>query len=148
MAAAVILVVDDDANIRLNVRYALEAAGYIVCEASNGAEAMQRIMHDAPDLMLLDLAMPAMDGMKVLAQMRSLWDQYPTRVIVASAHGTMKTAVQAMQLGASDFLEKPFTPEDLRLSIAAVLQERDAHREREQSNIVRNDPPPNSPGVP
>jgi DNA-binding NtrC family response regulator len=59
----------------------------------------------------------------------------------------MKTAVQAMQLGASDFLEKPFTPEDLRLSIAAVLQERDAQREGEQSDIVQNDRRPNPPGV-
>ena len=134
MPAAVILVVDDDANIRRAVRYCLEAAGYVVYEASNGLEAMQRLERDAPDLMLLDLSMPATDGMNLLAAIRSRWDQYPTRVVVVSAHGTMKTAVQAMQLGASDFLEKPFTPEDLRLSIAAVLQERDAERERERSD--------------
>ena len=128
MAPSVILVVDDEPNIRRAIRFSLEASGYVVCEATNGAEAMQRIMHDPPDLMLLDLAMPAMDGMKVLAQMRSLWERYPTRVIVLSAHGTMKIAVQAMQLGASDFLEKPFTPDDLRLSVASVLQSREVHR--------------------
>jgi len=87
---------------------------------------MQRIMHDAPDLMLLDLAMPVVDGMAVLAQMRSLWARPPTLVIVTTAHGSIKTAVRAMQLGASDFLEKPFTPEDLRLSVASVLQARGA----------------------
>jgi DNA-binding response OmpR family regulator len=73
--------------------------------------------------MLLDLAMPVMDGMTVLAELRSLWDRYPTRVIVVTAHGSVKTAIEAIRLGASDFLEKPFLPEDLRSSVASVLRE-------------------------
>jgi DNA-binding response OmpR family regulator len=123
MPSPTILVVDDEANIRTSVRLCLEGAGYVVQQACNGSEALQQIVRDPPDLMLLDLAMPVMDGMRVLAEMRSLWARHPTRVIVVTAHGSVKTAIQAMRLGASDFLEKPFLPEDLRLSVASVLRE-------------------------
>jgi len=142
MGSSSILIVDDQANIRTSVRHCLEAVGYRVHEASNGSEAMQRIMHDAPDLMLLDLAMPVVDGMAVLAQMRSLWARPPTLVIVTTAHGSIKTAVRAMQLGASDasvlqardaaadFLEKPTTPEQLRQSVHPALEEQHASAAR------------------
>jgi DNA-binding response OmpR family regulator len=123
MSSPTILVVDDEANIRTSVRLCLEGAGYVVWQASNGSEAMEQITRNPPDLMLLDLAMPIMDGMTVLAEMRSLWARYPTRVVVVTAHGSVKTAIQAIRLGASDFLEKPFIPEDLRLSVASVLRE-------------------------
>jgi DNA-binding response OmpR family regulator len=123
MSSPTILVVDDEANIRTTVRLCLEGAGYVVRQASNGSEAMQQLERDVPDLMLLDLAMPVMDGMFVLAEMHNLWTRYPTRVIVVTAHGSVKTAIQAIRLGASDFLEKPFSPDDLRLSVASVLRE-------------------------
>jgi DNA-binding response OmpR family regulator len=123
MSSSTILVVDDEANIRMSVRLCLEEAGYVVRQARNGCEALEQIAENAPDLMVLDLAMPVMDGMFVLAEMQNLWARYPTRVIVATAHGSIKTAIQAIRLGASDFLEKPFSPEDLRLSIASVLKE-------------------------
>jgi DNA-binding response OmpR family regulator len=123
MSCPTVLVVDDEANIRMSVAMCLEGAGYAVRQASNGSEALEAIAHDPPDLLLLDLAMPVMDGMTVLAEMHSLWSRYPTRVIVATAHGSVKTAIQALRLGASDFLEKPFLPEDLRLSVASVLRE-------------------------
>jgi DNA-binding response OmpR family regulator len=118
-----ILVVDDEANIRSLVRTCLEDAGYVVREARNGSEALEQVYRDAPDLMLLDLAMPVMDGMTVLAEMHTLWARYPTRVVVVTAHGSVKVAIQAIRLGASDFLEKPFVPTDLRLSVASVLRE-------------------------
>lgn len=123
MSSPKILVVDDEANIRTSVRLCLEGDGYVVQQAGNGSEALQQIVRDPPDLMLLDLAMPVMDGMTVLAEMRNLWARYPTRVVVVTAHGSVKTAIQAIRLGASDFLEKPFIPEDLRLSVASVLRE-------------------------
>jgi DNA-binding response OmpR family regulator len=123
MNAATILVVDDEANIRMSVRACLEGAGYIVLEARNGSDALTQLATHPPDLMLLDLAMPVMDGLSVLAELQNLWDRYPTRVVVVTAHGSVKTAIQAVRLGASDFLEKPFLPEDLRLSVASVLRE-------------------------
>jgi tetratricopeptide (TPR) repeat protein len=66
--------------------------------------------------------MPLLDGMSVLAEMKHLWSRLPTRVIVVTAHGSVKTAIQALRLGASDFVEKPFSPDELRQSVQAVLQ--------------------------
>lgn len=123
MSGPTILVVDDEANIRTSVRLCLEGAGYVVEQAVNGTEALDRIKRNPPDLVLLDLAMPVMDGMTVLTEMRNLWARCPTRVVVVTAHGSVKAAIGAMRLGASDFLEKPFLPEDLRLSVASVLRE-------------------------
>lgn len=123
MSAPTILIVDDESKIRTSVRLCLEEAGYVVRQASNGGDALEQIAKEPPDLMLLDLAMPVIDGMTVLAEMHSQWAHYPTRVIVITAHGSVKTAIQAIRLGASDFLEKPFSPEDLRRSIASVLKE-------------------------
>src|ERR1700733_2914967 len=123
MTSPTILVVDDEPNIRMSVRLCLEEAGYVVRQARNGCEALEQIAQDAPDLMVFDLAMPVRDGMFGLAEMQNLWARYPTRVIVATAHGSIKTAIQAIRLGASDFLETPLWPEDLRLSMASVLKE-------------------------
>ena len=123
MSAATILIVDDEANIRSTERMCLEAAGYEVRQARNGAEALDLLASDPPDLMLLDLAMPVMDGMTVLAEMHNQWSHYPTRVIVVTAHGSVKTAIEAIRLGASDFIEKPFAPENLRQSIASILRD-------------------------
>jgi len=121
MKPARILIVDDDSSIRTSVRLCLETAGYVVEQAMHGADALEIIHRAAPDLVLLDLAMPVMDGMTVLAELRTLFPKQPPRVVVMTAHGSAKTAIQAVRLGASDFLEKPFTPDELRQSVASVL---------------------------
>jgi CheY-like chemotaxis protein len=121
MQSARILIVDDDANIRTSVRLCLETAGYVVEQAVHGADALEFIHRTAPELVLLDLAMPVMDGMTVLAEIRSMFTTQPPRVVVMTAHGSVKTAIEAVRLGASDFLEKPFTPDELRQSVASVL---------------------------
>jgi DNA-binding NtrC family response regulator len=118
-----ILVVDDDANIRATVRMCLETDGYAVIHANDGAIALDKIRRESPDLVLLDLAMPRMDGIALLQAFGREWRLPPARVIVMTAHGSVRTAVQAIRLGASDYLEKPFTPDDLRLSVASVLEE-------------------------
>ena len=116
-----ILIVDDEPGIRMTVRTCLESAGYSTLEAADGAEALEKAQRFSPQLVLLDLAMPVMDGMSVLADIRNILPGYPIKVIVATAHGSVKTAIEAMRLGASDFLEKPFTPEELRSSVEMVL---------------------------
>jgi CheY-like chemotaxis protein len=118
-----ILVVDDEANIRATVQACLQTGGYAVEQAANGVEAMEAILRNPPDLVLLDLAMPVMDGMTVLSELWAKRPELKVRVVVMTAHGSVRNAVQAMRLGASDFLEKPFLPEDLRLSVASVLRE-------------------------
>lgn len=121
MMAARILIVDDDASIRTSVRLCLEAAGYSVEQALHGADALEFIHRIAPDLVLLDLAMPVMDGMTLMAEVRSLIPDHRPRVVVMTAHGSVKAAIDAVRLGARDFLEKPFTPDELRRSVASAL---------------------------
>jgi CheY-like chemotaxis protein len=115
-----VLITDDDASIRKMVRVCLEPT-YDVAEAGNGLEALDAIRLHAPDVVLLDLAMPRMDGMTLLSEIHQMRKEPPIRVIVMTAHGSVPTAIKALRLGASDFLEKPFVPEDVRLSIASVL---------------------------
>src|SRR5271170_7823384 len=122
MKPASILVTDDESGIRLMLRTALESEGYQVREASNGREALEAISREAPDLMVLDLNMPVLDGMAVLEQMKSIAGAKP-RVIILTAYGSITAAVKATRLGAVDFLEKPITPSDLREAVRGVLEE-------------------------
>jgi len=123
MHPASILVTDDESNIRMMVRTALESDGYSVHEASNGQQAMEVLKHSTPDLMVLDLNMPGLDGMAVLEQMAQLAKTTKPRIIVLTAYGSISAAVKATRLGASDFLEKPITPSGLRNAVRTVLDE-------------------------
>jgi DNA-binding response OmpR family regulator len=123
MKPASILVTDDESGIRLMLRTALESDGYSVSEAANGREALEAIKARTPDLMVLDLNMPVLDGMAVLEQMKSLAAIAKPRVIILTAYGSIPAAVKATRLGALDFLEKPITPGELRQSIRSVLDE-------------------------
>jgi len=107
-----ILVVDDEKNIRLTVSRSLETLGIRVHTAVNGEEALQKLGEGRFGLVFLDLKMPGMDGMEVLRRIKVDW---PTiQVIIITAHGTIGSAVEAMKLGAVDFIQKPFTPGEIR----------------------------------
>lgn len=123
-----ILVADDERNIRMMLRTALESEGYLVREARTGHEALEAIEQGHPDLVLLDLNMPSMDGIAVLEELRTwpLGDR--PRVAVLTAYGSIATAVKAIRLGAADFLEKPITPEELRNVVRSVLSEPELDR--------------------
>lgn len=123
MNPASILVTDDEGNIRMMLRTALETEGYDVAEARNGREALDAIERDPPNLLLLDLNMPVLDGMAVLEQLQSMPLKNKPRVVVLTAYGSIPVAVKATRLGAVDFLEKPITPEELRETIKNVLEE-------------------------
>jgi DNA-binding response OmpR family regulator len=123
MNAKRILIADDEPNIQTMVRVCLSTEGYDLSVVSNGQEAIDRLRQGGTDLLLLDLAMPVMEGMAVLRELLDRPLATPVRIIVMTAHGSVRTAVQAIRLGASDFLEKPFRPEDLRTSVASVLHE-------------------------
>jgi DNA-binding response OmpR family regulator len=118
-----ILVVDDEQSIRLLLRTSLESDGFFVTEAASGEEAICAIEQQKPVLVLLDLWMPQSDGMAVLEYLNRKSPEQRPRVIVLTANSRVPVVVKAMRLGASDFLEKPTTPEDLRISIAAALEE-------------------------
>ncbi|MGD0463625.1 MAG: response regulator [Tepidisphaeraceae bacterium] len=123
MKPASILITDDESGIRLMLRTALESDGYNVSEASNGREALEAVRSHTPDLMVLDLNMPVLDGMAVLEQMKSLAGIAKPRVIILTAYGSIPAAVKATRLGALDFLEKPITPSELRQAVRGVLDE-------------------------
>lgn len=128
-----ILIVDDEKNIRLTVGRALEPLGYETDTAVNGEEALQILDEDNPyALVLLDLRMPGISGMDVL---QHIAEHYPeTHVVIISAHGTVENAVEAMKLGAVDFIQKPFTPQEIRDIVSGVL-ERGELSEREHAML-------------
>ena len=100
-----ILIVDDESNIRDILKDRLEATGYQVIQASDGKEGLALTESEEPDLILLDLKMPKMDGIEVLERLRKKFPEII--VIVLTGHGTIGLAVEAMKLGAFDFITKP-----------------------------------------
>ncbi len=116
-----ILIVDDEPNVRLMLRTALESSGYTVAEAVDGLAALERLGAEtgAFALIVLDLRMPRLDGMETLRRIRERRD--PTPVVMLTAHGSVPDAVAAMKLGAIDFLAKPVTPGQLRAVVAEVV---------------------------
>jgi Response regulator containing CheY-like receiver, AAA-type ATPase, and DNA-binding domains len=115
-----VLVVDDEKNVRLTLRQALEDLGLTVETAPGGSEALSRLDENNYDLMLLDLRMPGLDGLEVLQRARHAAPDLPT--IIITAHGTVKNAVQAMRRGAVDVLLKPISLDSLRTLVGRVLQ--------------------------
>jgi DNA-binding NtrC family response regulator len=117
-----ILIVDDEPNVRLMLRTALESVGHAVIEAGDGKAALDQLRRPATecDLVVLDLLMPRMDGMELLRRLRA--DNIGVPVVILTAHGSIPEAVEAMKLGAIDFLTKPITPESLRRVVAEVIE--------------------------
>ncbi len=115
-----ILIVDDEQSIRDSLAGILLDEGFSPLAASNGEEALARLRDEKPDLILLDIWMPGMDGLETLARIREI---HPEQlVIMMSGHGTIETAVRATKLGAHDFIEKPLSLEKLLLSIQNALK--------------------------
>jgi DNA-binding NtrC family response regulator len=117
-----VLIVDDEPNVRLMLETTLSSVGYDVTEAGDGEAALDRLSGKGSgyDLVLLDLLMPKMDGMELLRQLRAVGDVTP--VVILTAHGSIPEAVEAMKLGAIDFLTKPTTPDALRRVVAEVIE--------------------------
>jgi FixJ family two-component response regulator len=114
-----VLIVDDEPNVRLNYRVTLESEGLDVWEASSAEKALEQFSHHPFNVAILDLRMPVMDGLDLLAEMRRRGLQTPT--VVVTAYGDVAHAVRAMRLGAIDFLRKPLTPEALRSVVSEIL---------------------------
>ena len=114
-----ILIVDDTADIRELLLEALQMAGYVVCEAANGTEALRKIKTESPDLVILDIAMPDISGFQVLREMRKT---SKTPVIMLSAMAETTDKVESLQLGADDYMTKPFQIAEMTARIEAVLR--------------------------
>ncbi|SET05316.1 two component, sigma54 specific, transcriptional regulator, Fis family [Natronincola peptidivorans] len=115
-----ILVVDDEKNMRWAIKRALAKENYKIYEGTNGLEAIEIFQQEEPDMILMDLKMPGMDGLEALAKIKELKEETP--IIMITAHGTTESAVEAMKLGALDYISKPFDIEELKIVIDKALQ--------------------------
>jgi two-component system sensor histidine kinase/response regulator len=112
----VIFVIDDDEIIRLSCEQILKKSGYEIKTFGNGHEGIQRLKEVRPPLLVVDIKMPELDGFEVIKRVRKIDPEVV--IIVITGYATIETAVDAMKMGAYDFLPKPFTPNELRLIIA------------------------------
>jgi len=117
--AKLILVVDDEDRMRRFIRMNLDLEGYRVIEAANGLEAVNRVRDDLPDLVLLDVMMPEMDGFEALRLIR---ETSSVPVIMLTVKGEEDDRVRGLELGADDYVTKPFSPRELASRIKAVLR--------------------------
>jgi len=130
--ARTILVVDDEASILQSLEGILSDEGFEVVSAENGNEALIKVEEVLPDLVLLDIWMPGMDGIETLVKIR---EAYPyLQVVMMSGHGTIETAVKATKLGAYDFIEKPLSMEKLLHTVRKTL---DYYRLEEEINLLK-----------
>jgi len=114
-----ILVVDDEESHRVMLKAVLGAEGYRVAEASDGTEALAAVDKEAFDLILMDIRMTNMDGIEALTEIRKISPQVP--VLIMTAYASVKTAVEALQAGAFDYLTKPLDTEELKILIEKAL---------------------------
>lgn len=117
--ARLVLVVDDDDDLRVVVRAVLERADLRVVEAADGREALRRTFEERPDLVVLDLGLPDLDGLEVLQRLRDLSD---LPVLVLTARGLERDKVEGLGLGADDYVTKPFSNAELVARVEALLR--------------------------
>ncbi len=122
-----VLVVDDEANMQAVMRLVLEEAGYEVLVADSGETALKHVSNPNLDVILSDLKMPGMGGAELIRRCRKERADVP--VIVVTAHGTIRSAVESIHAGAADYLPKPFEPEALEIAVHNAIKLRDILRE-------------------
>src|SRR4030042_2461599 len=143
MEKKVILIVEDDTRVGESLRLFLKRKGFLIHLASNGKEALQLFRQQDIDLVITDVVMPKMDGIELLGAIKNLKPE--TEVMVISAQGTIEKAVQAMKLGAFDFIEKPINPRGMNLvgerafeKQTLVFQNRDLRSKLEEKFHFKN----------
>ena len=130
--SASILIVDDEVSILNSLSSILEDEGYDITVAKSGTEALRLCTTDPPDLMMLDIWMPEMDGLETLRRVRELTPY--TQVMMMSGHGSIETAVKAIKLGAYDYIEKPLSLENVTLRVKHALEQ---HRLEQENRTLR-----------
>lgn len=122
LMGSTILIVDDEADIRILVRYNLEKEGFVVLEADNGEKGIQLAMTHLPDLILLDFMMPGMDGMETCQHMRKIPELADTMICFLTARSEESLQISGLDAGADDYIIKPIKPQLLVSRIAALLR--------------------------
>jgi DNA-binding response OmpR family regulator len=131
-----ILVVDDEERIVRFIRLNLEQDGFQVVEANSGKQAMEKLRQSLPDLMLLDVMLPDLDGFQVLSMVR---ENHDVPVIMLTAKTEEDDRVRGLELGADDYVTKPFSPRELVSRVRAVLRRTDRQREGKEGAIEVDD---------
>ena len=134
-----ILIVDDERDIRSLISLTLEDEGFVTVQAANAKEAREHLVSRPPSCVILDIWMrdSDMDGLELLSWCRSLYPDLP--VVMISGHGTIETAVQALRVGAYDFIEKPFKAERLMLTVNRAIQTAKLERENRELKTRNQD---------
>src|SRR5437667_5496192 len=122
-----ILVVDDDPRITDLLRRILAYEGYSVASAASGSEALNRSLERPPDLVVLDIMLPGLDGLEVAQRLRSAGDNVP--ILVLTARDAVADRVKGLEMGADDYLVKPFAPEELIARVKALLRRSQEERQ-------------------
>src|SRR4030042_1561344 len=125
-AQARILLVDDEADIVSTIEFRLKSCEFDVTTAGNGKEALEKATKEKPDLILLDINMPVMDGHEMLGRLRSRPDLKDTPVIMLTAYSDRRDVSKAADLGISDYVTKPFDFPELMEKITAALEDKTA----------------------
>ncbi|MBN2370112.1 MAG: sigma-54-dependent Fis family transcriptional regulator [Vicinamibacteria bacterium] len=142
-----VLVVDDEEGIRSFLAESLETVGHEVSQAEDGEDALRRLSQNSFHLMITDLRMPGLDGMSLLRRVRS--ERPEMEIIVLTAFGTVEGAVEAMKLGAMDYLQKPISgPDEVRLLAARAVERYSLHALEERAAIAGESEPPLTYGAP
>jgi len=125
-----VLVIDDDPGVRDYMEALVSRQGYEVLAVADGEQALQSLETTQPDLVTLDVVLPGMDGLETLSELKKRLPDVP--VVMLSGHGQARNIVEAMRLGASDFLRKPFEVEELELAFQKALEKRALKQEVER----------------
>jgi DNA-binding response OmpR family regulator len=125
-----ILIIDDELNLRHSLSLIFKRAGYITTTASNAAEALQLLQAGAFDLTFLDIKLPDQSGIQLLPKIRNLYPDMP--VLILTAHATLNTAIEAVRLGARDYLLKPVDPETILERVRKLLSEQKPPKRRRE----------------
>ncbi|HZR44832.1 MAG TPA: response regulator transcription factor [Ktedonobacteraceae bacterium] len=121
-----ILVVDDDSHITNLVRRIIAYEGYSVSIAASGDEALNRTLERAPDLIILDIMLPGLDGLEVVRRLRAAGDNVP--ILLLTARDSVADKVKGLEVGGDDYLVKPFAPEELVARVKAMLRRNQPER--------------------
>jgi DNA-binding response OmpR family regulator len=131
-----ILIIDDEPNLRRSLGLILQRAGYAITSAADAAEALKLLQATGFDLAFLDIKLPDQSGIQLLPQIRQLYPQMP--VLILTAHATLDTAIDAVRLGARDYLLKPIDPDDILKRVETILREGNPGRRREITSQIQD----------
>jgi DNA-binding response OmpR family regulator len=131
-----ILIIDDEPNLRRSLGLILQRAGYTITTAANAEESLHLLRAGAFDLAFLDIKLPDQNGIQLLPQIRELYPDMP--VLILTAHATLDTAIEAVKLGARDYLLKPIDPENILSRVEELIKEEKPKRRREIADQMQN----------